>query len=87
MTIETEDEPDEEDEGDYDIEKLVNVFETKGYGLKDALSLLMYKFSKTDPKYTKEYIKQLEQDIDDMNDDLRNEYDEQVSMQAEDISR
>ena len=81
---EEEDAEDEQDEEEYPIENLVAAFEAKGYGLKDALSLLMYKFSKTDEKYTKAYIRQLEADIDDMNEDLQNEHVEREEMAAED---
>jgi hypothetical protein len=71
-------------ENEYPIEQLEAAFVAKGYGLKDALSLLMYKFSKTDEKYTKAYIKQLEEDIDEMNEELQNECDEREDMGQED---
>jgi hypothetical protein len=83
-TVEEEEEEDSDKE--YPIEQLVAAFEAKGYGLQDALSLLMYKFSKTDPKYTKAYIKQLEEDIEDMNEDLQGEFDEREEMAGEDVS-
>ena len=76
----------EESENEYPIESLVATFEAKGYGLKDALSLLMYNFSKTDPLYTKQYIRQLEADIDDMNEDLQDELDERIGMAEEDTN-
>lgn len=71
-------------ENEYHIEELESAFMAKGYGLKEALSLLMYKFSKTDAKYTKEYIRQLEADIDDMHEDLQRECEERMDMGAED---
>ncbi len=71
-------------ENEYAIEELEAAFMAKGYGLKDALSLLMYKFSKTDSKYSKTYIHQLEADIDDMHEDLQRECEERVDMGAED---
>ena len=83
---EEEDAEDEEDEEEYPIENLVAAFEAKGYGLKDALSLLMYKFSKTDEKYTKAYIRQLETDIDDVNEELQNEHLEREEMGQEDLN-
>jgi len=73
-----------EDADTYPIERLVEVFESKGYGLKDAISLLMYRFSKTDEKYTKAYIQKLEMEFDDANYELGKEYEEQVSMARED---
>jgi len=81
ITNEETNEPD-----DYPIEDLVQAFESKGYGLKDALSLLMYKFSKTDPKYSKQYIKQLEADIDNINEELQSEYEERTEMQMNDAN-
>ena len=71
-------------ENEYPIEQLEAAFIAKGYGLKDALSLLMYKFSKTDEKYTKAYIKQLEEDIDEMNEELQRELEEREDMESED---
>ena len=75
---------DDESDAEYPIEQLVAAFEAKGYGLQDAISLLVYKFSKTDPKYTKAYIKQLEEDIEDMNGELQNEFKEREDMVEED---
>ena len=71
-------------ENEYPIEQLEAAFVAKGYGLKDALSLLMYKFSKTDEKYTKAYIRQLEEDIDEMNEELQRECEEREEMGQED---
>jgi hypothetical protein len=71
-------------ENEYPIEQLEAAFVAKGYGLKDALSLLMYKFSKTDEKYTKAYIRQLEEDIDEMNEELQREFEEREDMSEED---
>jgi len=71
-------------ENEYAIEELEAAFTAKGYGLKDALSLLMYKFSKTDAKYSKAYIRQLEEDIDNMNDELQRECEERSNMAEED---
>ena len=81
---EDSEEGDEEEEAEYAIEELEAAFVAKGYGLKDALSLLMYKFSKTDEKYTKAYIKQLEEDIDEMSEELQKECEERVKMGSED---
>ena len=71
-------------ENEYPIEQLEAAFAAKGYGLKDALSLLMYKFSKTDEKYTKAYIRQLEEDIDEMHEELQRECEEREDMAQED---
>jgi hypothetical protein len=76
----------EELSDEYPIENLVAAFEAKGYGLIDALSLLMYKFSRTDPKYTKEYINKLQEDIEDMNEELQDECEEREHMEMEDAN-
>jgi hypothetical protein len=76
----------EELSDEYPIENLVAAFEAKGYGLIDALSLLMYKFSRTDPKYTKEYINKLQEDIEDMNEELQDECEEREHMEMEDVN-
>ena len=77
---EEEDEEDEEEEEMYPVEKLEEAFIAKGYTLKDALSLLTYNFSKTDEKYTKEFIKQLEDDVDEMVEELEREHEEIENM-------
>lgn len=74
-------------ENEYPIEQLEEAFMAKGYRLKDALSLLMYKFSKTDEKYTKGYIKKLEEDIDEMNEELQWECEERSNMEKEDTRK
>jgi hypothetical protein len=74
----------ESDNDFYEIEKLEAAFIAKGYGVKDALSIILHRFSKTDPKYTKEYIQQLENDVSDIHDELQREYDETISMASED---
>ena len=80
---EDDDDDDDEDDG-FPIERLEEAFVAKGYGLKDALSLLLFRFSKTDEKYTKEYINQLEEDIDEMVEELQGEENERADMAAED---
>ena len=70
---------------EFEIEQFVDAFEAKGYGLKDALSLLMCKFSKTDEKFTKTYITKLESDVEDINEELQNECEERHEMSAEDV--
>jgi len=71
-------------EDEYPIENLEAAFIANGYGLKDALSLLMNRFSKTDVKYTNEYIDTLMTNIDKMDDELQREHDERIEMENED---
>lgn len=75
-TIEGEDATEEEEIEEYAIEELVAEFEAKGYGLKDALSILFENYSRTDPKYTPEYIDQLNADIDAIDEKLQNDFEE-----------
>ena len=71
---------------DYPIELFEHKFIDAGYHILDALSLLMFNFSQTDPKYTRQYIRKLEQDIEDIHEQLTLEYSELNLMQAEDIN-
>ena len=84
---ETVEEETDESYPEFEIEKFVEAFETKGYGLKDALSLLLHKFSKTDEKFTKEYINNLDKDVEDICEELQNECEEREEMAAEDERR
>ena len=81
----SENEDNDDSENEYPIENFEEAFLAKGYGLKDALSLLFYRYSKTDEKYTSEYIKQLEDDVDELNEELKREHDEREGMGEEDI--
>lgn len=78
---------DEEDYEGYAVELLESEFIAKGYGLKDALSLFFRNFSKTDAKYTKEYIEKLKSDIDEIDMRLETEFCEQINMSEEDVNR
>jgi hypothetical protein len=84
---ETIDEETSESYPEFEIEKFVEAFEAKGYGLKDALSLLLHKFSKTDEKFTKAYVHQLDSDVEDICEELQNECEEREDMAAEDETR
>ena len=73
------DEDDESNIDDYDqdsgdIEKILHLFEEKGYNLKDAMTLLLNRKSKTDTKYTNEYLKKLEDDFELICDNIDEEY-------------
>ena len=69
---------------EFEIEKFVEAFEAKGYGLKEALSLLLHKFSKTDEKFTKAYVNKLKSDVEDIYKELQNECEEREEMATED---
>jgi len=75
--IEINDEEEEEDEDedydedddaevDGDLETVVKMFTLKGYTISDVIAMLTGRTSKIDAKYTKEYIDQLDNDLDDI---------------------
>lgn len=75
----------EEEEEEVEIETLVDAFVKHGYDLKDAMSILFSKYSKIDPKYTEEYIFNLEDNFDYLYKRLLMEKGECKKMFAEDI--
>ena len=85
-----EDSEDDEDEVyvnkeyDGDVEEMVARMEAKGITMLDVVSLLFSKFSKKDEKYTKEYVKNLCETINQISDDTENESKEREEMGGED---
>jgi hypothetical protein len=63
-----DDDYDEDDDADVDgeLETVVKMFTLKGYTINDVLAMLTGRTSKIDTKYTKEYIDQLDTDLDDI---------------------
>jgi hypothetical protein len=99
MSVITQDEDDYDDEDteddettelddyendDVDVDLVVNEFVKHGYDLKDAISILLSKYSKTDPKYTPEYIISLEDNFDKLFVRLIKEKQENRNMAYED---
>ena len=76
----------EDDENEPDIEVVTKAFITRGYDVKDAMSLLLCRYSKTDAKYTKEYIKNLNEDLDDIMEEIETQTKEQSDFAAEDVN-
>ena len=74
----------EDDDDDVEIEKVVDEFQKHGYDLKDAISLLLTRYSKTDTRYTKDYISKLENDFDEFYERLYMEKNERSLMNEED---
>ena len=72
-------------ENDVDVELVVDEFVKQGYDLKDAMSILLSTYSKTDPKYTPEYIISLEDNFDKLFVRLINEKQENRNMAHEDF--
>lgn len=89
---EGEDDEDEEDEGDQNVEvekgnveEVVARLEKAGVTMLDVVSLLYNKYSKTDEKYTIEYIQKLCDTVDTINDDVEKETQELEDMGGEDV--
>jgi len=84
---EDEDEDDDEPNRDYkgNIEDIVKRLEKSGITLLDVASLLFNKFSKTDSKYSNEYVENLCKTIDQINEDAEQESFELEQMENEDI--
>jgi hypothetical protein len=68
--------------GFYD--KHIEEFVKHGYDLKDAMSIMLSNYSKTDPKYTPEYIISLEDNFDKLFVRLIKEKQENRNMAYED---
>jgi len=89
---EDDEEDDEEDslsdiankEYNGDIEDIVRGLEEQGFTMLDVVSVMLNKFSKTNEKYTNEYVAELCNKIDDMNRDNENESLEREEMESED---
>ena len=82
-TIESDFEEDDDDTKP-DIEGVTKSFITRGYDVKDAMSLLLCRYSKTDAKYTRDYIKKLNDDFDEIMEEIEALAREQSDFAAED---
>ena len=60
------DEYDDENPAEVSIEEIVHAFDERGYGLKEALSMLYMRRSRVDPKFTTEYFRGLIRDVDEI---------------------
>jgi hypothetical protein len=71
-------------EYDFPIESFVAAFEEKGYGLLDALSIVLPSFMKSHPKFTKEYLDTMDKCFSEIEIDVMNEKYEREQMLLED---
>ena len=55
------------------------------YDVKDAISVMLHRFSRTDPKYTREYNTALVDGFDEIVDDLYSEKMERAELAKEDV--
>jgi hypothetical protein len=83
-TIESDFEEDEDTKPDIDV--VTNEFIKRGYTVKDAMSMLLCSYSKTDPKYTKEYIKKLNNEFDEIMEEIEAQMREQSDFAEEDVN-
>ena len=67
-----------------EVETVVDEFVKHGYDLKDAMSILITTYSKTDPKYTPEYIISLEDNFNKLFERVIKEAKENRNMAYED---
>jgi hypothetical protein len=66
------------------VELLVARLESKGFTMLDVVSMLSNNYSKTNPKYTSEYIMNMCNSYDDTITEIENEHDEQLKFAEED---
>jgi hypothetical protein len=85
---ESEYDSEDEDEEDthVDIDMVTNAFVARGYDVKDALSLLLCSYSKTDAKYTRDYIAKLNGEFDDIMEEIDSQQQENEDFAKEDIN-
>lgn len=76
----------EDDEDGPDVEVVTKAFINRGYDVKDAMSLLLCRYSKTDAKYTKEYISKLNDEFDEIMEEIEEQSREQSDFAAEDTN-
>jgi hypothetical protein len=76
--------PYEDEDDGITVEAVVEQFANNGYDLKDAISLLINKFSKIDTKYTEEYNLTMCEQFNNIIWELRLEHRNRVGMATED---
>jgi hypothetical protein len=77
---------DDESETRPDVELVTKAFIARGYDVKDAMSLLLCRYSKTDAKYTKEYISKLNDEFDEIMEEIDSQMREQADFAEEDTN-
>jgi hypothetical protein len=74
----------DDDDMRLDVDLVISAFVEKGYDVKDCMSLLLCRYSKTDPKYTKTYIETLNDDFDEIVEEVKTRAEEQNEFEKED---
>jgi hypothetical protein len=80
----SESDDDNDDDEMVPVETLVARLESKGFTMLDVVSMLSGNYSKTNPKYTNEFIMNLNKTYDDVIVEIENEHDEQRKFAEED---
>ena len=78
------DEVEEEDDGSPTIDDYTEQFIKNGYDVKDAICLLLGKYKSSDPKYSEDYMNDLEDFFENMCYDMENECEERRLFAMED---
>jgi len=58
---------------------------SEGFTMLDIVSMMTNNYSKTDPKYTFEFISKMNSKYEDLLEEIENEFDEQKKFAAEDV--
>jgi len=75
---------DDEEDTRVNIDSVLTAFESRGYGLKDALMLLISGSMTYDPRYSREYRNQIEDDFEEIFAEIVKQKRELSEMEAED---
>jgi uncharacterized protein (UPF0297 family) len=75
---------DDEEDTRVNIDSVLTAFESRGYGLKDALMLLISGSMTYDPRYSREYRNQIEDDFEEIFSEIVNQKRELSDMETED---
>ena len=75
---------DDEPDTRVNIDSVLTAFESRGYGLKDALMLLISGSMTYDSRYSREYRNQIEDDFEEIFAEIVNQKRELSEMEAED---
>ena len=81
------DEVEEEDDSTPTIDDYTEQFIKNGYDIKDAICLLLGKYNSSDPKYSEDYMNDLEDFFENMCYDMENECEERRLFAMEDYKQ
>jgi hypothetical protein len=76
---------DEDDDQQCDVENVIERFEKKGFGIMELMCILLERRSKTNVKYSKEYVDKITDEFQEMVEEMDDEMYENNCMENEDI--